>query len=170
MPCVAVLYYQRPAPMRSTAPLRSSLLNATQRFVYLLRRLSSQRCASLRDASLLNSAIFLLSTHRFSSPRPSTPLNDLFFINAPNRYAALGPSTLLSDLFVINASLRDETQRYSTPRNAFQLNDLFIILASLLYSTMRGETQRYSTQRNQPIGELNVPKITTNYKNMRYVS
>lgn len=132
-----------------------------------------------------------------ATPLVASQRNNLFFINAPNRYAALGPSTLLSDLFVINASLRDETQRYSTPRNAFQLNDLFVttqclssrlpaahrastrlnaaqrfvcLFTSLLNSTMRGETQRYSTQRNQPIGELNVPKITTNYKNMRFVS
>jgi len=145
MPCVAVLYYQRPAPMRSTAPLRSSLLNATQRFVYFITPLLG---VPLRPSTLLNSAIFLLSTHRFSSPRPSTPLNDLFFINAPNRYAALGPSTLLSDLFVINASLRDETQRYSTPRNAFQLNDLFVILAPPLNSTIRGEMLLNSTQLN----------------------
>ena len=112
-------------PLRPSTPRLSTLLSASQRFVFYF--LSPLRSAALRNSSLL------YSTQRFVC------------YNAPNRYAALGPSTLLSDLFVINASLRDETQRYSTPRNAFQLNDLFVYIASQLDNARRNATLLNST-------------------------
>tara|TARA_R110002020_G_scaffold57658_2_gene158622 strand:+ start:692 stop:1468 length:777 start_codon:yes stop_codon:yes gene_type:complete len=132
--------------MRSTAPLRSSLLNATQRFVYFITPLLG---VPLRPSTLLNSAIFLLSTHRFSSPRPSTPLNDLFFISATqlcesHLITVLRPAPQLNDLFFISATQLCESHLITVLRPAPQLNDLFVttpLFAAMCIAARRNDTQ-----------------------------
>ena len=177
----------------SAALRNASRLCSTICFFILAPLLSAaQHFSSLLNDLFVISATQLCESHLNTVLRPANQLNDLFVINAsllfeprhhsaqrfvyhnaPNRYAALGPSTQRNDLFVTTQCLSSRlpaAHRASTRLNAAQRFVCSRRLASLLYSTMRGETQHHSTQRNQPIGELNVPKITTNYKNMRYVS
>tara|TARA_R110002110_G_scaffold160003_2_gene358108 strand:+ start:144 stop:836 length:693 start_codon:yes stop_codon:yes gene_type:complete len=124
-------------PLRPSTPRLSTLLSASQRFVFYF--LSPLRSAALRPSPRL------YSTQRFVC------------YNAPNRYAALRPSTQRFVYYFaapLPAAQRHSTQRfvfspryatqlYSAPRTAALLNDLFIIDASL-----RIAPQLLSTQLN----------------------
>ena len=173
MPCVAVLYYQRPAPMRNTAPLRSSLLNATQRFVCYLRstlRVSPQRHSTPRTATICFLSTPLVAAMCIDARRNSTQRFVFYFFiaaarrTAPNRYAALCHSThhhapqvhsticlLLRNASPLGYPPRTAPRLGSTRLNATQSNDLFIISATQLCESHRISPSRIASIRPAPL-------------------
>ena len=168
-------YANRTLTKRNAAPL-----NSAQRFVCY------QRLASLRTAPPLCSTICL--SQRAESIRGSRPLNSAQRFVCYLRFSAQGTSAILyaaqcfsTQQFVCYYAMRLLSATRRAPRlDSAQRCSTICLFSTPLYSTIRGETQlnstrrgyppRTTTQRNQLTGELNVPKITTNYKNMRYVS
>lgn len=147
-------------------------------------RLDAAHCASTRrHATHLHSTQRFVCYQRSASPLGypprtaprlrSTPLNDLFVYIASQLDNARRNATQLHSticLFLRFSPHRSASRLIAPRRCAPQHHSTICLLSSHRHSTRQYAAKRYSTQRNQPIGELNVPKITSNHKNMRHVS
>ena len=153
-------------PLRPSTPRLSTLLSASQRFVFYF--LSPLRSAALRTplySTLLND--LFVTTRRIDTRLSAPQLNDLF-ITSPLP-SPLRNATRLNDLFIHPA-----TQLSSTLRLAPRLYSTICLLSTPLYALLRNssllnsticllrrsETPRGSAQRNTT--PLNATQLNLN--------